>query len=355
VIRSSELLGKAVIAASSQHGVLGAESVGLYLESRPGVVVQASDKHGVNGERNAEQAKVFLESLEMLIAVPANEIQDRGSPGDHFLAAAHLAVEHPQRIGVGPSLAVFAEAFLSLSKIFLEFLAKSGAALRASQRIDMEAQAGEPHGLENGHGKEDNLGIRFGTRVAEDLRIDLMELPETALLGAFVPEHRAHHEDLLERVVLVKPVLNVSSHQRGRGFWSEGEIPALAVRERVHLLGDNVGFLADASLEELGHLHEREFDLAESKAPEHPSGSALDSLPDLYLSGKDVFKTFYGRKFQKPCSCYVKCLVSYQNAPWPSTVLAMTRGGSITKTRNWKNTKKVPKAFTPALGLRSGP
>jgi hypothetical protein len=141
-----------------------------------------------------------------------------------------------------------------------------------------------------------------------------MELPETAFLGPFMPEHGADHKDLLQGVVLVKPVLDVGPHQGSRGLGSKGKIPALAVRERVHLLGNNVGFLADASLEEFGHFHERELDLLKPKAPEHPPGTPLDSLPDFHLSGQDVFESFDRRKFQTPCSYWIKSPVSYQNA-----------------------------------------
>ena len=99
------------------------------------------------------------------------------------------------------------------------------------------------------HGHDDYVGIAPGARVAEEFHIYLVELPEPAFLGSFVPEHGPYAEEFLYGIELIESVLNIGPYHGCRGLRSQGQSPSGLVFKGIHLFGDNIGFLADAPAE----------------------------------------------------------------------------------------------------------
>ena len=88
---------------------------------------------------------------------------------------------------------------------------------------------------------------------ADDLGADLPELPVAALLRALAAELRADVVELLQLAGLAQLVLDVGADHAGGVFGAQGQglglfrLRAGAVLPGVHLLGDDVGFLAHAA------------------------------------------------------------------------------------------------------------
>ena len=109
--------------------------------------------------------------------------------------------------------------------------------------------------------RRDDLDVGQGLRSPDQLDADLMELAQAALLRPLVAEHRAVIEELL-RQILGQPARDHRAHHAGRVLRPQRDPLAAAILERVHLLGDDVGGLAQRALEHLGELEDRRRDLA---------------------------------------------------------------------------------------------
>src|SRR5690606_37635179 len=125
------------------------------------------------------------------------------------------------------------------------------------------------------------------------LDVDLVELAVATLLRPLVTEHRAHAPDLLALVVQ-QAVGDAGAHDAGGGLGTQRERVAAAVLERVHLLLDDVGHLADGALEELGALEQRQADLAVAVLGERLARDALARLPRRRVVRQDVVHATHG-------------------------------------------------------------
>jgi hypothetical protein len=98
----------------------------------------------------------------------------------------------------------------------------------------------------------DDFSIDHGISYTKDLRIDLIELPVSAFLGPFVPEHGPHEVELGHRIEGVELVFQIGPRQRGRGFRPERQRIAAPIGEGIHFLFDNIRGFADATGKKLG-------------------------------------------------------------------------------------------------------
>lgn len=114
-----------------------------------------------------------------------------------------------------------------------------------------------------------------------------------------MPEHRPDGEKLLNRVFLIKAVLDISSYHRGGSLRPQSKSSPFAVRERIHLLGHNVCFLPNTAGKQLGLLEEGRFDLAESKRSKYSPCFRFQALPRSNLFGKNVSESLDSRKVQE--------------------------------------------------------
>ncbi len=83
-------------------------------------------------------------------------------------------------------------------------------------------------------------------------------------------------------------MLDVGTANRRGSFWSEGQGIAAEVFEGVHLLLDDVGFIADAAPEESGVLENRCIDLLVAELARGVDRGCSDGVPEDLVVGKDV-------------------------------------------------------------------
>jgi len=173
-------------------------------------------------------------------------------------------------------------------------LAVDGAADAIAHRVELEPRRARAHAGEVAIEHDEQLGV--GERVVppEHLGPDLVELPVAAALRPLAPEHRAAVVEARARVALREAALEVGAHHARGRLGTQREPGLVAVRERVHLLLDDVGGLAERAREELGPLHHRQADLAEPVAREDALGRLLEGPPAPALVGEDVPEAFDG-------------------------------------------------------------
>ncbi len=98
-----------------------------------------------------------------------------------------------------------------------------------------------------------------------------MKLAQPPLLRPLVTEHRTAAE-YLERQFLAEPPRDERPRHAGGRFRPQGDPLAPAVVKGVHLLGDDVGGLAERALEHLGELEHRRRHFVIPRACRHGTG-----------------------------------------------------------------------------------
>jgi hypothetical protein len=216
------------------------------------------------------------------------EIDELRRIAHDFLEFRVLRVEHAQRVGVEPPLAVLVELVLESFEIGDQLLAVRGAFRRLAQRIDLEAHAAQSEVVPKALAHQDDLGIGIGTGKAERLDTHLMKLPVTAALRPLVPEHRARVPEAL-RTVVQQIVFDRRAHH-GRGvLGAQRQVLAIErVGEAVHLLLDDIGHFADAAREKLRVLDDRRADVLITVGAQHRAYGVLEKFPQHGLLREDV-------------------------------------------------------------------
>ena len=209
------------------------------------------------------------------------------------LVCGVLRVEDAQGIRAEATLRVGAERLLLRRQHLDEGLLVPCTRLRAADGIDEHVRLGDPDVDEEAYERVDHLRVAAGSRVAEALGAHLVELAVAALRGTLAAEHRAEVIPARDRLVVVDLVLDVRAGGAGRALGTERE--RLVVEdERVHLLLDDVGGLADGPHEQRGRLHVRSADLAIAKALHRRTERPFDPVPSADLAGKHVIHAFNG-------------------------------------------------------------
>ena len=166
--------------------------------------------------------------------------------------------------------------------------------VRVADRIDLQREVRQLQRFPQAREHHDLLGVGVGALEAERLGVDLVELPVAALLRALVAEHRPARPHAL-RALVGEVVLDRRAHDAGRGLRAQRQGLAVElVLERVHLLLDHVGELADAADEEGGRLHDGHPDVAVAVLREHGTCGVLEALPQRRLVGQHVVHAAHG-------------------------------------------------------------
>ena len=106
---AADLLHEAIVAAAAADAALGAETVGVELERRARVVVEAAHEPEVQTRLQAGGAHKLEHRVEVLAAVRAQVVDDARRLVQHGAARLDLAVERAQRIERDALAAVAAE------------------------------------------------------------------------------------------------------------------------------------------------------------------------------------------------------------------------------------------------------
>ena len=134
----------------------------------------------------------------------------------------------------------------------------------------------------------DLLGVDVRAGEAERLDVELMELAIAALLRTLVAEHRSRRPHA-KRPLVCQVVLDRRADDARCRFGTQRQ--ALAVQlvvERVHLVLDDVGVLADAAHEQWRRLDDRHAQVAVAIALEHVARRLLELMPRRRLVGEHV-------------------------------------------------------------------
>ena len=129
-----------------------------------------------------------------------------------------------------------------------------------------------------------------GRRHAEELDADLPELPVPAGLRLLVAELRPGVPEPDRPGPVLEPVFDERPHDARRVLRPQRQRAALAVREGVHLLVDDVRRLADRAREELRRLEDRRADLAVAVEPKTRRAVGLDGGELLAVGRQEVVR-----------------------------------------------------------------
>ena len=252
----AQRFGQPVVAPAAQHRILRAQRAVDHFERGAHVVIQAAHQPRAHLVCDAAIVEVLLHRVEMRAARVAEVIDDARQLLDDGLVRFHFAIQHAQRIGFGAALAIAAHPRRHRFQLLPQALDVLRTAVAVAHRIDQQLETGEAGALEDLHHHLDHFGIHRGGFRADGLGADLVELPVAALLRALAAEHGAEVVELLHAGTLVEPVLDVGADHRSGVLRPQREGAAVAVLEGVHLLGDDVGFLAHAAREQLRLLED---------------------------------------------------------------------------------------------------
>ena len=169
-----------------------------------------------------------------------------------------------------------------------ERLAERRPGRRGAHGIQRDRQRPETERAEELEEHFEDFGLRGRAGNPEELDADLRELPKAPGLRPLVPELRPDVVQAQRHRTGGEPVLDHGPDYSGRIFRAHRQRAALTVGERVHLLVDDVGRLADGPLEERGVFQHGRADLG---VPPRSEGLARDPLrlrPALALRRKEV-------------------------------------------------------------------
>ena len=233
-----------------------------------------------------QRVKIALDFLEMLAALVAEIVEHNGRALGYLRADVALAVENTHRVALEPVEAGAAQLVFILLKICLERLVILGAAGRAADRVYLERQVLDSEESEYFGGEGDYLGIGGGSRSAEDLNAELVELPVSAGLRLLVAIARGYIAGLLRQGLVEKPVLQECARSARSALGSERYRTSALVEESIHLLLHDIGGVADAAGKQLRML-------------EHGSANLLEAETRGYIE-QGIFKkaVFIARRGQ---------------------------------------------------------
>ena len=230
----------------------------------------------------------------MVPASGAEKIGQKRRLRDDRGAGWHLAVKNAKGIGSDPSAAIPAELLFAAAQKREDRLAEGGPAFGATEGIDLQIQALKPEFFQKMEQHQDQL--RIGARVirAEDLGIDLMELPVTPLLRPLAPEHRANGVELRDRFGGMEAVFQVGTDDGSGRLRPERQGFLSAVEKGVHLFFNDISGFSDSAAEELRLFKQWYADLPKSKGVKNLVGRLFDMTPLVRLRRKNILETSDG-------------------------------------------------------------
>ena len=154
---------------------------------------------------------------------------------------------------------------------------------------------------EEGGGQLDDLRVDGRSGIADDLHVELPELPIAAGLRPVVAEHRSRERQLHRLGPGAHAVLHVGAHDAGGGL--RAERPSLALLfaapglHAEELLLHHVRDLAHATLVDRRLLEERRLDGLVAIARGQVAGGLLEALEGAALGGQEVSRAAWGLEF----------------------------------------------------------
>lgn len=199
--------------------------------------------------------------------------------GELLLYVGPLVVQHAQRVDLDAAAGLLVE--VQVPQEGLERLAVDRAALLVAQRVQQDPELAQAQRAVRLVGEDDQLGVQDRVLGADGLGADLREVAVAALLRALVAVVRAGVPELDGEVARLVEVGLQGRPQHGCGaLGAQGELGAALGGEGVHLLGDDVGGLADTAREELDVLEAGRLDVAVARVAQR-GGDGLAHRQEL--------------------------------------------------------------------------
>ena len=145
----------------------------------------------------------------------------------------------------------------------------------------------QPKRAQQARAEHDQLRVDVGTRKAERLRIELIELTEAPRLRPLVAEHRSGAPDALALVVQ-QAVADHRAHDAGGRLGAQRQRVAARILEGEHLLLHDVGELADRALEQRRVLDDRHADFLIAVRGKQLARDAFQPMPAGNVRRQDI-------------------------------------------------------------------
>ena len=168
-----------------------------------------------------------------------------------------LGIKNTERIVLKPGLAVFRQLLTKILEIFDQGGAVGLAAFSIAQGIELQRHPVHDPQVAQDMGAQRN-GFDIAKRIIDPQQFDseLMELALAALLRSLVAKHGALVIQLHRQWRGPKAGNKRPRHPR-RAFRTKRYAPAFAVIKGIHLLGDDIGGLAQGAAKNVGGFENR--------------------------------------------------------------------------------------------------
>ena len=178
------------------------------------------------------------------------------------LSAGFLESRIRRRIAVKTLAAFLGKLVFVAAQVGPEQIPVSLTAFHVAEGVQLQRRC--PRQLQFGQDvlcQRDNFHIGLGRRHAQQFDTDLVELALTALLRAFVAEHRSAIKEF-QRCLLRKAAGDKRARDARGTFGTQGNAFAALGLKSVHLFGDDIGGVAQRAREDVGELEHRRNDFA---------------------------------------------------------------------------------------------
>ena len=286
--RPAHLFHQAVVAPARQHRALGAQGLGGELERRVTVIVQAAHQVRVQAIGDAGGLQPLAQRVEKLPRGAVQAVGQQRRPGDDGAVALVLGIEDAQGIALQPRETVVGKPVAVFGEVLHQYFPVSVAAFAVAQGVQLQGDFfAHPQRLQDVGPEGDDFHVGHGLGDAQHLHVDLVELALASLLRALVAEHRSAAEKF-ERQVLGEAVRQDGADHARRTLRAQGDAVSAAVLERIHLLGHDVGGIAQGTREDLRELEDRRRYLGEPVARGNLAGRLLHVAVAQHFPGQDV-------------------------------------------------------------------
>ena len=184
------------------------------------VIVEAPNQPRIDHISNAERVEAIADFGKIRDGFLGQMVREGRRRSDQTNVALVLRVENAQRISLQPLSAILRQRVAVLVEIFDQHLPVGIVARRVAEGVELKRRALlNAERAEKLRRESDDLDVGERLGNAKDLHVDLVKLPQPALLRPLVAEHRTAAE-IFERQLLAQTAGNKGAGNARRGLRS---------------------------------------------------------------------------------------------------------------------------------------
>ncbi len=218
------------------------------------------------------------------------KLEGGGRTGEHAPRLRILGIEQPKGIFLETPAVLRTEARGVRADVLLQGAGEAGARFALRNAVDRRREVRQAERAEELEEHPENLGVSRGRGDSDELDADLAELAVPARLRLLVAKLGTRVPEADRPRNVLHSALDERPDHSGGVLGAKRQRAALAVRERVHLLVDDVRRLSHRAGEELRRLEDRRADLSIPVRAEDAARGGLDGGELLALGGKEVVR-----------------------------------------------------------------